>query len=397
MNEAITKKQSLNSVRLQTDLILQATGDGVYGLNSEGKTVFANPAACRLTGFSEEEMLGKSQHKLCHHSHSDGSNYDVHECPIYLAFKDGKIHRESNEVFWRKDGTSFPVEYVSTPIWDAGELIGAVVSFRDISERVALEAKLVESKERERLLQSDLHHVARVSAMGEVASAMAHELNQPLTAVMNYVQASRRLLDADTQTAKQKAHGYMDKAIAQAGRAGEIIRGLRKFVEKEDTERTFENINEIINEAIALVLPGGQSSTLKLTTKLSPDLSDILVHKVRLQQVVVNLVRNALEALEGSDAPHIEVSTRLYKDGAIEVCICDNGPGLPEEVSQKLFQSFVTTKQNGMGVGLSICKTIVEEHGGEINTIKNEQGGVTFCFTLPTTTLANNTGADGER
>lgn len=385
MNEVSTQKQSLNAFRRQIDLILQATGDGVYGLNAEGKTVFANPAAARLTGFSTQEMLGNSQHELSHHSHSDGSSYDVHECPIYLAFKDGKIHRESGEVFWRKDGTNFPVEYVSTPIWDDGELIGAVVSFRDISERVALEAKLVESKEREHLLQSDLHHVARVSAMGEVASAMAHELNQPLTAVMNYVQASRRLLEANTETAKEKALGYMEKAIAQAGRAGDIIRGLRKFVEKEDTERTFENINEIIKEAIALVLPDGRSSTIKFTTQLSPDLPEILVHKVRLQQVVVNLVRNAVEVLENREAPQMEVSTRWHNDNAIEVCVCDNGPGLPVEISQKLFQSFVTTKQNGMGVGLSICKTIVEEHGGEINALSNPHGGVTFCFTLPTT------------
>ncbi len=385
MNKEPFHVQTLDDVRRQTHLILQATGDGVYGLDAEGKTIFANPAACRLTGFSEEEMLGKSQHKLSHHSHSDGSHYDVHECPIYLAFKDGKIHREASEVFWRKDGTCFPVEYVSTPIWDAGELIGAVVSFRDITERAALEAKLAEGKERERLLQSDLHHVARVSAMGEVASAMAHELNQPLTAVMNYVQASRRLLSTDTKATKEKALGYMDKAIAQAGRAGEIIRGLRKFVEKEDTERTFENINEIIKEAIALILPGGQSSTIKFTTDLAPDLPEILVHKVRLQQVMVNLVRNAVEVLEGCDAPQMEVTTRLCTNNTVEVCICDNGPGLPAEVSQNLFQSFVTTKQNGMGVGLSICKTIVEEHGGEINATKNEHGGVTFCFTLPTT------------
>lgn len=385
MHDLSTQEQSSDAVRRQTDLILQATGDGVYGLNAEGKTIFANPAAARLTGFSTEEMLGNSQHELSHHSHSDGSCYDVHECPIYLAFKDGKVHRESNEVFWRKDGSNFPVEYVSTPIWDDGELIGAVVAFRDISERVALEAKLVESKERERLLQSDLQHVARVSAMGEVASAMAHELNQPLTAVMNYVQASRRLLEANTDTAKEKAIGYMEKAIAQAGRAGGIIRGLRKFVEKEDTERTFENINEIIKEAIALVLPGGQSSAIKFTTDLSPDLPEILVHKVRLQQVVVNLVRNAAEVLEGRKTPKMEVSTRWYNEDAIEVCITDNGPGLPEEVSQKLFQSFVTTKKNGMGVGLSICKTIVEEHCGEIQAFSNARGGVTFCFTLPTT------------
>ncbi|PHR92792.1 MAG: hypothetical protein COA69_05540, partial [Robiginitomaculum sp.] len=305
------------------------------------------------------------------------------------AFKDGKVHRESNEVFWRKDGSSFPVEYVSTPIWDDGELVGAVVSFRDISARVALEAELIESKDRERILQSDLQHVSRVSAMGEVASAMAHELNQPLTAVMNYVQASRRLLSSETETATEKstekALGYMEKAVEQAARAGGIIRGLRKFVEKEDTERSFENINEIIEEAITLVLPGGQSNSIKFATKLSPDLPEILVHKVRLQQVIVNLVRNALEALEGRDDPQMYVKTHWRGDTFVEVCVCDNGPGLPSKVVQKLFQSFITTKPNGMGVGLSICKTIIEEHGGEIEAVDNKHGGTTFCFTLPIT------------
>lgn len=380
-----TPTQNVDTFRRQTEMILEATGDGVYGLNADGKTIFANPAAARLSGFSIEEMLGKSQHELSHHSYRDGSPYPVHNCPIYKAFKDGKVHRESNEVFWRKDGSSFPVEYVSTPIWDDGELVGAVVAFRDISARVALEAELIESKDRERILQSDLQHVSRVSAMGEVASAMAHELNQPLTAVMNYVQASCRLLSSETETATEKALGYMEKAVEQAARAGGIIRGLRKFVEKEDTERSFENINEIIEEAITLVLPGGQSNTIKFATKLSPDLPEILVHKVRLQQVIVNLVRNALEALEGRDDPQMYVKTHWRDDTFVEVCVCDNGPGLPSEVAQKLFQSFITTKPNGMGVGLSICKTIIEEHGGEIEAVDNKHGGTTFCFTLPVT------------
>jgi two-component system sensor kinase FixL len=294
------------------------------------------------------------------------------------------VHRCSDEVFWRKDGTSFPVEYVSTPIWDEGKLVGAVVSFRDISERKAAESALEKSKQRERDLQSDLHHVSRLSAMGEVASAMAHELNQPLTAMMNYVQASRRLLDTEDQSVKDKATGYMDKAVEQASRAGGIIRSLRKFVEKEDADRTFECINTIIEEAIALILPGGSETGIRFETALDADLPHVLVDKIRLQQVVVNLVRNALEALQDTKDACLEVTTKLDNSGMIEVCIRDNGPGLPVALKGKLFQSFVTSKSKGMGVGLSICRTIVEEHQGKIFALNNVGGGVTFCFTLPT-------------
>ncbi|PHS28470.1 MAG: PAS domain-containing sensor histidine kinase [Robiginitomaculum sp.] len=378
--------QNEKTFRRQRDLILAATGDGIYGINTDGKTMFVNPAAAKMSGFADEEMLGLSQHELMHHTHPDGTPYPVHECPIYAAFRDGKVHRCSDEVFWRKDGTSFPVEYVSTPIWDEGKLVGAVVSFRDISERKAAETALEQSKQRERDLQSDLHHVSRLSAMGEVASAMAHELNQPLTAMMNYVQASRRLLDTEDQGAKDKAIGYMDRAIEQASRAGGIIRSLRKFVEKEDADRTFECINTIIEEAVALILPGGTDTSIRFETALAADLPHILVDKIRLQQVVVNLVRNALEALHGTKDASIEISTTLDSKDMIEVCVSDNGPGLSDALKGKLFQSFVSTKGEGkgMGVGLSICRTIVEEHEGKIFALDNTDGGVTFCFTLPT-------------
>ncbi len=378
--------QDEKTFRRQRDLILAATGDGIYGINTDGKTMFVNPAATNMSGFSEEEMLGSSQHELMHHTRPDGSPYPVHDCPIYAAFNDGKVHRCSDEVFWRKDGTSFPVEYVSTPIWDGGKLIGAVVSFRDISERKAAEKALETSKQRERNLQSDLHHVSRLSAMGEVASAMAHELNQPLTAMMNYAQASRRLLDTEDQEAKDKAIGYMDKAVEQASRAGGIIHSLRKFVEKEDADRTFECINTIIEEAVALILPGGSDSGIRLETTLAPDLPHILVEKIRLQQVIVNLVRNALEALQDTVNPCLKITTEPDANGMIKVCVRDNGPGLSDALKGKLFQSFVSTKGEGkgMGVGLSICRTIVEEHEGKISALDNENGGVTFCFTLPT-------------
>ena len=487
-------------LRRHSDLILAAAGDGVYGLDTEGRTTFVNPAAARMSGFEPEEMIGIGQHGLIHHSRADGTAYPRSECPIYAAFKDGKVHHVSDEVFWRKDGTSYPVEYVSTPMLEDGVIVGAVVSFRDITKRRQAEDALRESEERYRRifdasydaifllaaddgsildvneeacrmlgfsrdelmamsgydlhpgevkelevfwakvrergrwkteklscltvggeaipaqlsastiisegrdcilviahdmrrrvqaesrvrkLQSDLHHVSRLSAMGEMASGMAHELNQPLTAVMNYVQASRRILESAGGGAPDNVAEYMDKAVAQASRAGEIIRGLRKFVEKGEPERTFENMNEIVEEASRLALAGSAAEHIAFKTSLVDDLPFVLVDKIQIQQVVFNLVRNAVEALAESEERKVTVETNPAVEGAVEVTVCDNGPGLAEEISGRLFQSFVTTKPEGMGVGLSICRSIVEDHGGRLWAEPNRDRGMTFRFTLP--------------
>ena len=484
-------------IRRQRDLILAATGDGIYGVDRSGNSLFVNPAAARMSGHTIEEMLGANLHEMIHHSHSDGSHYHVHECPIYAASADGKIHRVTDEVFWRKDGSSYPVEYISTPIWDEGELVGAVVSFRDVTDRKLAVSALRESEARYRAmfddssaavfllcadtrrikdsnkqacrllgfsdaqlaeitandlligrpddlagfwksiiqdgsietenlccrtqtgetipvritastlelndgpgilvlvndvrrrtraedharqLQSELHHVSRLSAMGEMATAMAHELNQPLAAVMNYVQAARRMLPAE---GSEQALEYMEKAISQAGRAADIIRGLRSFVSKGDADSGFESINEIVNEAIALTIPGAKAQTIGLKTVFADDLPDVLVEKVKIQQVVVNLVRNAVEAMSKTEQPSLTVSTRVCTDGLIEVQVCDNGPGLTDEQIEQVFQSFMTTKQQGMGVGLSICRSIIEEHEGKLWASHNSGGGAVFHFTLP--------------
>ncbi|MEE9379999.1 MAG: PAS domain S-box protein [Hyphomonadaceae bacterium] len=481
------------------DLILAASGDGVYGLDREGRTTFSNPAAQRLTGFSSEDMLGKGSHVLVHHSHADGTHYDKLDCPIYAAFKDGKVHHVSDEVFWRKDGSNFPVEYVSTPIFDDGELVGAVVSFRDITERKNTEAALQESEERyrkiveathdviflvraedgaiqdaneaaslmlgytrvelltktvmdlhphetealmefmatvretgsgktdklscfsnadelipvrlsasimqlqgdecvlvmaqdqreyieaeaqARKLQSDLHHVGRLSAMGEMASGLAHELNQPLTAVMNYVQASHKILDSGNDEQRGNVSEYMTKAVEQADRAGKIISGLRKFVEKDDSAHSLEDINQIVEEASRLVLLAVVAADTELSTKLQEDIPPILVDKIQIQQVVFNLVRNAVEALQFSKAGVIKVVTFQTQD-AVQISVSDNGPGVEVALVDSLFDQFVTTKPDGMGVGLSICKSIVEGHGGMITAKSNPEGGMSFIFTLP--------------
>ena len=499
MTDQIEESDS-RQLRRHSDLILAAAGDGVYGLDTEGRTTFMNPAAARISGFAPEEMIGIGQHGLIHHSRADGTPYPRSECPIYAAFKDGQVHQVSDEVFWRKDGTSFPVEYVSTPMLEDGVIVGAVVSFRDITKRKRAEDALRESEERYRRifdasydaiflleadggaildvneeacrmlgfsrdelmamsgydihpgevkeleefwvevrergrwktetlscltfggeaipaqlsastivsegrdcilviahdmrrrvqaeqrvrkLQSDLHHVSRLSAMGEMASGMAHELNQPLTAVMNYVQASRRTLESAGGGASDKVAEYMDKAVAQAARAGEIIRGLRKFVEKGEADRSFEDINVIVEEASRLALAGSAVEGIVFDTGLADELPFVLVDKIQIQQVVFNLVRNAVEALADSEDRNLTVETKPLEEGSIEVAVRDSGPGLSEEISGRLFQSFVTSKPDGMGVGLSICRSILEDHGGRLWAETNRGRGMTFRFTLP--------------
>lgn len=365
------------------DLILEASGDGVYGVDNEGRTIFANPAAVRLCGYTFDELIGRSPHELTHHTRPDGRHYPASECPIYAAFRDGEVHRIDDEIFWRKDGTYFPVEYISTPIIEDGQILGAVVSFRDISKRKTAEAALEQSRERSRRLEEDLHHVSRLSAMGEMASGIAHELNQPLTAVASYVRATKNFLQSDAPGAAARAVECLNKAADQTLRAGEIIHRLRQFVLKGDGTKTFEDIGAVVNEAVSLAAPPSRTPCITVSTFVEPALKPILMDKIQIQQVVVNLMHNAIEALDHSSNGRIDVVIKSGNCEQVEVIVRDNGPGLTEEIKGKLFQSFVTSKASGMGVGLSICRSIAENHNGRLTAENNETGGMTFCFAFP--------------
>jgi len=364
-------------------LILAATGDGVWGLDSNGHTTFSNPAAERMTGFALEDLKGKPSHEIIHHSHADGSHYPRLECPIYAAFKDGKVHRVSGEVFWRKDGTCFPVEYVSTPLIDDGIIVGAVVSFRDISEQVRAQAALRESEKRARRLQADLMHGARLSAMGELASGIAHELNQPLTAVMNYLNACQMMLEQVPTEGSEELPEYLQKAIDQTDRAGRIISSLRSFVQNNDAARSVEDLSEIVSEASNLVLSSVVSGEIAVEMELADDLPAVCVDRIQIQQVVFNLVRNAVEAMTGVSDARLKIVTAPDLDGMISVNVVDNGAGVDQAMLEKLFRAFSTTKEDGMGVGLSICKSIIEDHAGSIGAERNEGQGMNFTFSLP--------------
>jgi two-component system sensor kinase FixL len=218
--------------------------------------------------------------------------------------------------------------------------------------------------------------------MGEMASALAHELNQPLSAIANYMKGSRRLLENHAGEEANQVRNALDKAAAQALRAGDIIRRLRDFMAHGEIERRVEDIKKLIEEAMALALVGARERDVRVRFQFDSRSESVLADKVQIQQVMLNLVRNALEAMETSPRRELLIATEVTDEGMLVISIADTGPGIAPQVAAQLFQPFVTTKRQGMGVGLSISRTIVEAHGGSISVEPRPGGGTVFRFTL---------------
>ena len=246
---------------------------------------------------------------------------------------------------------------------------------RDLTHREEGERRLHE-------MQSELLHISRLSTMGEMASALAHELNQPLSAIANYLQGSKRLMQNSTDERAPMVMEAMGKAAEQAVRAGQVIQRLRDFVARGETEKRIESISKLIEEATALALVAAKEQSIRMSLRLDPSIDLVLVDKVQVQQVLLNLLRNAVEAMQSSERRELIVSTRPADDNMIAVDVSDTGSGISPDVASRLFQPFVTTKRQGMGVGLSISRTIIESHGGQITVETNPVGGTIFRFTL---------------
>ena len=277
----------------------------------------------------------------------------------------------------RKDGTTFPMELAVGEFRSSQRYFTGFV--RDLTERQETQARLQE-------LQTELVHISRVTALGEMSSALAHELNQPLSAVGNYLNGLWRMMASDRQPNPQLVREALDKASEQTLRAGDIIRRLRDFVSKGETERRVESVAQLVNEAGALALVGAKQHKVRVSYALDEDADRVLADKVQVQQVLLNLIRNAIEAMADSTVRDLTVSSSPVEDEMVEVRVADTGPGLAPEVQARLFEPFVTTKPHGMGVGLSICRTIIEAHGGRMWAENQPDGGAVFCFTLPAVT-----------
>jgi two-component system sensor kinase FixL len=234
-------------------------------------------------------------------------------------------------------------------------------------------------------LQSEIVHMSRFTALGEMASTLAHEINQPLTAIANYLKGCRRILQRMEGDQVAALREGVSQAAEQALRAGDVIRHLREFVARGESERHIENLPKLIEEASALALVGAKEKGVRVAFRFDPNAPLVLADRIQIQQVLLNLIRNAIEAMQDTSRRELVVGTAAYPaEGLVAVTVADTGTGIAPEIAEQLFQPFVTTKKHGMGVGLSICRTIVEAHGGKIS-VRSEPGqGTTFTFTLRT-------------
>lgn len=247
---------------------------------------------------------------------------------------------------------------------------------RDLTEKFEAEARMQE-------LQAELVHTSRLSAVGTLASALAHELNQPLTAIANYMAASRDLVDDFKPEAISPLREALDECSKEALRAGKIVRRLRDFVSKGEIESRILSLNNLINDAATLGLVGAREQGVSWSIEIEPDIDNVLADRVQIQQVMVNLMRNAIEAMAESPTKHLAIRARPLDREQVEISVADSGRGVPDEMIGQLFQPFITNKAQGMGLGLSICRTIIEAHGGHIS-VESEGGvGTIFRFTLP--------------
>jgi two-component system sensor kinase FixL len=355
--------------------ILDTILDATVVIEKDGTITTFNAAAVRQFGYTEDEVIGKNVHLLMPEPYK-------HEHDGYLEryLRTGEkriIGIDRVVVGRRKDGSTFPMKLAVGEISTGGKTFFTGF-IRDLTEREESQARLQE-------IQGELARLARVNELGEMASTLAHELNQPLSAIANYVQGSARLLRGLDEAVAVKLREALEETAKQSLRAGQIIRHLREFVTRGETEKAEEDIRKLIEEAGALALVGSRERGIRSVFDFGSDAEFVLADRVQIQQVLINLMRNAMESMKDSPVRNLTVRTRASEDDMIAVEVEDTGPGIPEEVAAQLFRPFVTTKPGGMGVGLSISRRIVESHGGEITVTKNSDAGATFRFTLPAT------------
>lgn len=364
-------EERLIEVERRLSAIVGTVPGALISIDERGGITSFSAGAERMFGYTEAEVVGRninilmpSPYREEHDSYLDNYN----RTGIKKIIGIGRV-----VVAQRKDGNTFPIELAvgEMPTREGRQFLGFV---RDITASERAERQINQ-------LQTNLLQSSRLSVMSEMASALAHELNQPLSAIMSYVDAAQHVLNSGTAKGSTRVQDILGKAATQARRAGQIVHHLRTFVLTGETEKSEEDLNIVVQDSLAMALTGaGQKISINL--QLSGGLPNVLIDRVQIQQVIVNLVRNAIDVLADGSGGAIGISTS-QADNQLLLRVSDNGPGISAEVADRLFHPFVTTKPKGMGIGLSMCKSIVDSHGGKIWVEKSNTGGAAFSFTVP--------------
>ncbi len=349
--------------------IVETVPSALVIIDTEGRILRFSPAAERMFGWTAADVAGANVSMLMP---DDQARHHDHFLARYMAGGERHVIGQTRQLTaLRKDGTTFPIELNVGESWAAGERLFTGF-IRDISERVAATARLEQ-------LQVEFGHSARLAAMGEIAAGLAHEINQPLAASANFLSAAELTMGDDPAP-----RDAVRRAQEQILRAGAIIRRLRDFLAKGEADSEPHSVHAVIKDAVALTLVGRDRSCIDVELVLDPAASTMMADRVQIQQVLVNLLRNAAEALDGRAGGTITITTRAIAGHRMVVEVRDNGPGLSPEMLERLYTPFVSTKrQGGMGVGLSICRRIIEAHGGSIHAENLPGGGASFSFIIP--------------
>ncbi|MBI2741657.1 MAG: PAS domain S-box protein [Rhodospirillales bacterium] len=376
---------ALEAAEARLRSIMQTVPDAMIIIDERGRIESLSTTAERLFGYSMAELSGRNVSQLM--PSPDREQHDAY-LKRYLSTGERRIIGIGRIVVGqRKDGTTFPMHLT------VGELRSAERHYftgfiRDLTDQQLTESRLKE-------LQSEVTHMSRYTALGEMASTLAHEINQPLTAISNYLRGSQRLLDRLEGEPVPMLREALGKAADQALRDGHIIRRLREFVSRGDSDRRIENLAKLIEDASTLALVGAREAGITVSFRLDPKADFVLADRIQIQQVLVNLIRNAMEIMtETANDRRLDIATAAGPVELVEVSVADTGSGLAPEVAKHLFQPFVTTKRQGMGLGLSICRTIVEAHGGKIWVEHRSGGGTIFRFTLRAAAMEEGADAD---
>lgn len=359
MNHHTNYQDELNRLSYINQLILDSVAEGIYCIDLEAKVIFWNSAAEEMTGYTLEELTHQNLHSLIHHSNHKGEYVPFEQCPVYHALCSGENIKITEDLFWRKDGTSFPVEYTVKTMKQHGEQVGCVITFRDISEKKKAEQIISEWE--------------KGSAVGHLAAGIAHEIRNPITSLKGFLKLMQM-----NGTVKEEYIQIMD---SEFDRIEGIIQELLTFSKPSDSQYRIEEMGELIRQVVTLLEP----QALLQNVSLSADLGGSLLYAScignQIKQVLINLIKNAIEAI---DRPDGRVHIRLLAHaGTIIIQIKDNGPGIPPGALEKLGEAFYSTKEGGTGLGIMVTNNIVRNnHGGTLKVDSQEGVGTTFTVTL---------------